>query len=174
MGCPPVVVKYDDFFLNIIFTGLYCWCCYYSEWKEKKSCTLITIIKLYPIHNSLQPLGHSGIATDWLCTAIILVGASQTEHLWNNNISSRYYTVHSFITCVISINRYSPRYVSRNIRPQDRCHHYGHRFGSAQPITVIVSTRVVAHLVHVAEHERHGVEFLQTTPRRAFKRTKNQ
>lgn len=48
--------------------------------------SLLTIIKLYPIHNSLQPFGHSGIATDWLCTAITLVGASHTEHLSNYKI----------------------------------------------------------------------------------------
>lgn len=50
------------------------------------------MIKLYPIHNSLQPFGHSGIDTDWLCTAITLVGASQTEHLKEKKYSSLDYT----------------------------------------------------------------------------------
>lgn len=51
------------------------------------------------------------------------------------------------------------RYVSTNFRCRYRCHHRRHRLGRTEPVAVVVTIGVIAHVVQVAEQERHGGEF---------------
>lgn len=50
------------------------------------------------------------------------------------------------------------RYVSTNFRCRYRRHHRWHRFGRAEPVAVVVTIGVIAHVVQIAEQERHGGE----------------
>lgn len=80
-------------------------------------------------------------------------------------------TRHGFVRRVVNMSRrkrrksIKPGYVFGNVQSQNGCHHYRHRLRGAQPVAVIVSTRVIAYFVQVAEHEGHRVESPQTTTR---------
>lgn len=51
----------------------------------------------------------------------------------------------------------------------DGRHGHRHWLGRRQPIRVVVTAGVVAHVVQVAEQERHRVELLQAAARSAWK-----
>lgn len=50
------------------------------------------------------------------------------------------------------------RYVSTNFRGRYRCHHRWHRLGRAEPVAVVVTIGVIAHVVQVTKQEGHDGE----------------
>lgn len=55
--------------------------------------------------------------------------------------------------------------VSGHLVGRDGHHHHRHGLLGGQPVAVVAAARVVAHLVQVAEHERHRGELEQATAR---------
>lgn len=71
-------------------------------------------------------------------------------------------TVNSYHSSRCFAHRTS-RYVSTNFRSRYWCHHHRHRFGCAEPITIIVTIGIIAHIVQITEQEGHSGEFFNAT-----------
>ena len=123
--------------------------------KYSSSQNRFTMAKLYPSHKGCQSCGQSGMFMSWLCTAITFVSTSQTTHLLTvSKIALRYKNPQR--RCQIK----PPRYKLRNGVLSNR--HHRNWFIGGQPVGLVVSARVVAHIVEVAEKERHRVELCHT------------
>lgn len=59
-------------------------------------------------------------------------------------------TVDSYYPCW-RLTHGASRYVSTNFRSRYRCHHHRHGFGCAQPVAVVVTIGVIAHIIQIAE-----------------------
>jgi len=74
-------------------------------WYGREQPIRLTIRKLYPLHNSTQSGGQSGVSTVWLWTAITLVTDSQTEHLRIKGRMKIFMTENTFWRHVHSIRK---------------------------------------------------------------------
>jgi len=72
----------------------------------------------------------------------------------------------------LTVNSYYPsrcfahgtsRYVSTNFWSRYWCHHHRHRLGCAEPVAIVVTIGIVAHVIQVAEQEGHSRELLDAT-----------